>query len=123
MLETNSEKEFLIHVKEERSQQSLEKLEYCKNNDREELVISSTVVEDDVILQTRLVQPLPHIEVYHLVKDKDIAVVVKGQWPCAGSDQKLKKRLSDFIPGMYIFFYFRAPPIIFWDLSFMTRTT
>ena len=95
-------------MKEERSQQSLEKLEYCKNNDREELVISSTVVED---------------EVYRLVKDKDIAVVVKGQWPCAGSDQKLKKRLSDFIPGMYIFFYFRAPPIIFWDLSFMTRTT
>ena len=41
IVETNREKEFLIHVKEERSQQSVEKLEYCKNNDREELVISS----------------------------------------------------------------------------------
>ena len=41
MLETNREKDFLIHVNEERSQQSVEKLEYCKNNDREELVISS----------------------------------------------------------------------------------
>jgi hypothetical protein len=44
-------------VKEDRSQQSVEKLEHCKNNDRDELVISSTVVEDDVILQTRLVNP------------------------------------------------------------------
>jgi hypothetical protein len=45
IVETNREKKFLIHVKEERSQQSVDKLEYCKNNNREELVISSTVVE------------------------------------------------------------------------------
>ena len=35
MLETNREKDFLIHMNEQRSQQSVEKLEYCKNNDRE----------------------------------------------------------------------------------------
>eukprot|EP00090_Calanus_glacialis_P046541 TRINITY_DN9199_c0_g1_i1.p1 TRINITY_DN9199_c0_g1~~TRINITY_DN9199_c0_g1_i1.p1 ORF type:complete len:522 (+),score=211.60 TRINITY_DN9199_c0_g1_i1:44-1609(+) len=61
---------------------SVEQLEYFKNNDREEWVISTpvAVVKDEVILQTRLVQTSPHTVVSHLVKDTNTAnlVVVKG---------------------------------------------
>eukprot|EP00092_Neocalanus_flemingeri_P018041 GFUD01019526.1.p1 GENE.GFUD01019526.1~~GFUD01019526.1.p1 ORF type:complete len:521 (+),score=189.47 GFUD01019526.1:54-1616(+) len=60
---------------------SVQLLEYFKNNPREDWVSSSSVVEGEVILQSRLIQTTSHTVVGHLVRDETTArlVVVKGQ--------------------------------------------
>ena len=53
---------------------SVEQLEYLKNNNREEWVISTLVVKDEVISQTRLVQTSPHTD----INTANLVVVKKG---------------------------------------------
>jgi len=60
---------------------SVEQLEHFKSNPREDWVKSSAVVEEGVVLQSRLLQTTAHILVGHLIRDKtsDGLVLVKGR--------------------------------------------
>jgi len=59
---------------------TVEQLMYFKNTEREEWVKSSPVLEETVILQTRLVQTSSHLVLTHLVKNKNTGTleVVRG---------------------------------------------